>query len=334
MKKVIIILVVILVLALIAVPAYRYFIPMDVDDVTVDIPAESTSAEIGKILTENQVIRGKLDFKLYLKFSGRGSALKNGSYTFDGAYTIDQVVDRLEKGGDTVGTKVTIPEGYNMEQIISVLEEKGITTREEFLDAAANGDYNYDYIGAKGDSLRVQGYLFPETYLFNKGISARDVINTMINQFDSVYNDEWRAYLAERGISVKDWVTMASIVEKEAVVQEDRPIIAGVFYNRLGQGMLLQSCATVQYALGKVKPVLTNEDVAIESPYNTYINQGLPPTPIASPGKASLEAALYPTDTDYLFFVAKPNGAHIFTKTYEEHLAAIEAIRRGDYDNE
>ena len=221
-----------------------------------------------------------------------------------------------------------------MEQIITTLEEKGVTTREEFLDAAANGDYNYDYIGEKGDALRVQGYLFPETYLFEKGISAYDVINTMIAQFDSLLTDEWKAQLATRGLSIHDWVTMASIVEKEAVVQEDRPIIAGVFYNRLDQGMLLQSCATVQYALGEVKPVLTNEDVAVDSPYNTYIHEGLPPTPIASPGEASLEAALYPADTTYLFFVAKPNGAHIFTNTYEEHLAAIEAIERGDYDNE
>ncbi len=335
MKKVVIILIILVVLAAVAIPLYRYFMPYRVDSVTVEIPAETTSSEIGSILADHHVIRGELDFKVYLKLSGRGNDLQQGNYTFDGSYSLKEVVDRLEEGGeDSVGTRVTIPEGYNMEQIIATLEEKGVTTREEFLDAAANGDYNYDYIGEKGDALRVQGYLFPETYLFEKGISAYDVINTMIAQFDSLLTDEWKAQLATRGLSIHDWVTMASIVEKEAVVQEDRPIIAGVFYNRLDQGMLLQSCATVQYALGEVKPVLTNEDVAVDSPYNTYIHEGLPPTPIASPGEASLEAALYPADTTYLFFVAKPNGAHIFTNTYEEHLAAIEAIERGDYDNE
>lgn len=305
------------------------------DDVTVEIPEGSATDSIGSILAENGVVKSKLGFKLEVNREEAASALKAGKYHFAaGEYSLSDVVSLLKAGPSAGDVKITIPEGYNQAQIIDVLEEAGLVTEEEFLEAAANVDYGYSYLPPVGDSLRLQGFLYPETYMFMEGESAEEIIGTMLAQFDKVYTEEWRARVEEMGITVSEWVTMASIVEKEAVVSEDRPIIAGVFYNRLKEGMNLQSCATVQYALGEVKPVLSNEDTQIDSPYNTYLNPGLPPGPIASPGYESLQAALYPTDSNYLFFVAKPNGAHIFTETYEEHLNAKAQIESGAYDNE
>lgn len=337
MKKVIIPIIILVLAVIIAIPVYTYFAPVTVSEVSVTINDNANSGQIGAMLKDNGLIRSELAFKVYLRSSGDGESLKAGNYTFNGKYSMADITDELKKGSEISeenGVKVTIPEGYNLSQISAVLEEKGICTPEEFKDAVANGDYNYDYLPAKGSENRLEGFLYPETYFFEKGTSVTTVISNMLAQFDSVFSEEWRAQLAADGRSVYDWVTMASIVEREAVVEEDRPIISGVFYNRLEQGMLLQSCATVQYALGEVKPVLSNEDVQIDSPYNTYINQGLPPGPIACPGYDSLEAAMYPDETDYLFFVAKPNGAHIFTTTYEDHLAAKTAIENGEYDNE
>lgn len=302
--------------------------------VEVTIPEASSSGEIGAILEDNGVIRSTMAFKLQVKKDGVASELKAGTYYFEGTYSLSEVIDALVSGPAVSGEKVTIPEGYNQKQIIDLLVSKGLVTEDEFLDAAANGDYGYDYLPAAGDSQRLEGFLFPDTYYISEDDSAEEIIAMMLETFNSYYTDEWKARVEELGLTASEWVTMASIVEKEAAVESDRPIIAGVFYNRLKLGMLLQSCATVQYALGETKSVLSDEDVQIDSPYNTYINYGLPPGPIASPGYASLYAALYPTDSDYLYFVAKPNGEHIFSVTYEEHLAAKAAIENGDYDNE
>ena len=302
--------------------------------VEVTIPEASNSEDIGAILADKGVIHSAFAFKFQVKKDGVGAQLKAGTYDFKGKYALSDVIEVLVKGPSLSGEKVTIPEGYDQKQIIALLVSKGLVTEAAFLDAAANGNYGYDYLPAAGDSQRLEGFLYPETYYIARDDSAEEIIGMMLKEFDSQYVDEWKDRVNERGLTTKEWVTMASIVEKEAVAEKDRPIIAGVFYNRLNLGMLLQSCATVQYALGETKSVLTNEDVQVESAYNTYINYGLPPGPIASPGYDSLYSALYPTDTDKLYFVAKPNGEHIFTKTYEEHLSAKAAIENGEYDNE
>lgn len=305
------------------------------EEVKVEIPEASSTDAIGAILADNGIIKSELGFKLQVKKDNVAADLKAGTYHFKaGEYALSDIVAYLVEGPAISGVKITIPEGYNQGQIIGVLAEAGLVSEQEFLNAAAYGDFGYDYLPPTGDSLRLQGFLYPDTYYFTEGDSAESIIAVMLREFDANYTEEWRARVAEMGLTTQQWVTMASLVEKEAVVSEDRPIIAGVFYKRIAENMNLQSCATVQYALGEVKPVLSNEDVQIESPYNTYVNPGLPPGPIASPGYESLYAALYPTESDYLFFVAKPNGAHIFTATYEEHLAAKADIESGMYDNE
>ena len=335
MKKVMVLLIAVL-LVVGGVWYYSHlFGPVTMDNqIEVTIPEATGSAEIGAILKEKGVIRSALAFKLQVKKEGVGSQLQAGTYYFKGTYRLGKVIDALVSGPALSGVKVTIPEGYNQKQIIALLVDKGLATEAGFLAAAANDDFGYDYLPAAGDSLRLEGFLYPDTYYIEKGTSAHDIIAQMLKQFNAQYSEKWQARVTEMGLTPLQWVTMASIIEKEAAVESDRPIISSVFYNRLNQNMLLQSCATVQYALGETKSVLSDEDVQIDSPYNTYIHNGLPPGPIASPGHASLEAALYPSETDYLYFVAKPNGEHIFTKTYEEHLAAKAAIENGDYDNE
>ncbi len=330
MKKVIAItLIVAVLLAIVAVPVYQIFGRRDVSEIRLEIPQASTSAAIGALLKENGVIGSPLFFKLYLKATGQGADFKAGVYDFNGSYNLPDIAAMLKEGG-LAGIKVTIPEGYTLEQIAAALVKNGIVTEADFMEAAANGDYRYDYVPKTGDALRLQGYLFPETYRFFPDTDAKEVIAAMLKEFDNHFSAEWRSQMAERGLSMEETVTMASIIEREAAVALDRPIIAGVFFKRLEIGMKLQSCATVQYALGETKPALSTNDIAIDSPYNTYLVDGLPPGPICSPGKAALEAALYPTETDYVYFVAKPDGSHVFSVTYEEHLAAKAAIERGE----
>ena len=334
MKKIIVILLIVAIVA--GLCAYRYMMaPVALEGETVvTVEEASTTDDIGALLKEKGVIRSELGFKMQVKKDNAGADLKPGTYHFKCENSLKDVVAALVSGPAISGVKVTIPEGYNQQQIIDTLVEAGVCSEAEFLDAAANGDYGYGYLPAPGDSLRLQGFLFPETYYFAETDSAETVIAAMLAEFDKNYTAEMHQYLKDTGRTTVQWLTMASIVEKEAVVAEDRPIIAGVFYNRLEQGMALQSCATIQYALGEVKPVLSIADTQIDSPYNTYTHTGLPPGPIASPGVESMQAALYPADTEYLYFVAKPNGAHIFSATYEEHMKAKADIEAGLYDNE
>jgi UPF0755 protein len=177
-------------------------------------------------------------------------------------------------------------------------------------------------------NFKAEGYMFPDTYRIAAGTSEEQLVKIMVSQFDQQFTPAMRQRAAELGISVRDIIIMASLVEKEARVEKERPIIAGVFYNRLKQSMPLQSCATIQYILGYAKPELTVADTELPSPYNTYLNPGLPPGPIANPGLASINAVLYPAETEYLYFVADKNGSHRFSRTYDEHLAAIDAVSR------
>ena len=335
MKKALIIALVIVVViaaAAVAIPLWQLNSSVDVADVSVEIPEGSTSTQIGAILADNGVIKNEFVFKLYLRLNDAGGDLKAGSYSFNGSYTVGQVVDELVTGSAPAGVKVTIPEGYTTAQIAARLEENGVVSAAAFMDACQNGDYDYDYLPAKGTEERLQGFLYPETYFFDADSAAADVVKIMLAEFDKQLTDEWLAQLEVLDRSLFEVVTMASIIEREAEVEADRPIISGVFYNRLATNMKLQSCATVQYALGEVKPVLTYEDIAVDSPYNTYLIDGLPPGPICSPGHDALEAAFFPAETDYMYFVAKPDGSHIFSVTFAEHEAAQQAIANGEYD--
>ncbi len=293
------------------------------DAVTVNIPDGASTGQIADILREAGLIKSGVAFRLYTKEEGVDSKLKPGEYTFEaGNIDFAAISKLLVQGKQAAGIKVTIPEGLTVLEIGNILAEKGLVDLDAFIEYTVNGDFSYDYLPAKGTAERLEGFLFPSTYQMMPDWGMEKITEILLAQFDKVFTDEWRAQTEKQGMSISEIVTLASIIEKEARVASDRPIIAGVFYNRLKKPMRLESCATIQYILGETKPVLTYADLQIDSPYNTYRHDGLPPGPIACPGASSLEAALYPEDNDYYFFLAKPDGSHYFSKTLAEHDAA------------
>ncbi len=302
---------------------------MEVDnpsDVKVIIPSSSSTTKIANILYENGLINNQLIFKYQVKSKGAGGKLKAGEYTLSTGMTLDTIIDSITKGGRSQNTvRFTIPEGYELRQMAEKLSEEGIVDKDRFLQLVSdkkNFEDKYTFLKELNDKQSLEGFLFPSTYEIFIGATEEEIIGKMLNEFEKVYKKDVEPKLKEFDLTLNEVITLASIVEREGKVDDERPLMSGVFHNRLKKGMMLQSCATVQYILGERKEVLTNADTKIESPYNTYINTGLPPAPIASPGEASLIAAVNPDDTDYLFFVLTGDGTHTFTKTYQEHLNA------------
>lgn len=241
-----------------------------------------------------------------------------------GIYCKHKVILRRSKTGsenaDNI-VKVTIPEGFDIEHIAKTLDEKGIISKDEFLTSCK--EYTLpSYI--KKDSKRkyeLEGYLFPDTYEFKKNTGGREIIDIFLNRFEYVINDiEKSNNMTMEDGKLDEIITMASIVEKEVKMEDERGKAASVFYNRLKKGMKLQSCATVLYALGYHKDKLSNNDLKVKSPFNTYIVKALPEGPICCPGKASIIAALKPNKTNFLYFVSNNDGTHTFTSSYKEFL--------------
>jgi UPF0755 protein len=292
----------------------------------INIPKGSTSSKIAELLKEYGLIKSELYFKLIVKQRNIGSQFKAGNYKLSKSMNTDEIIEQLINGRVFIETvKITIPEGFELEQIVDRLTQtEGLNIdKEKFLYLVENGNFNFKFLeGIPKGGKRLEGFLFPDTYEVKKDITEEELIVMMLNRFDQIFKEEYYERAKELDMNVKEIITLASIIEREAKLDRERPIISSVFHNRLKKNKLLQSCATVQYALGERKEDLTLKDLEIDSPYNTYKHLGLPPSPIASPGKASIEAALFPEDTDYLYFVAKGDGSHIFSKTYSEHLNA------------
>lgn len=288
--------------------------------VTVTIPTGTGTAGIANILDENKIIDNTGVFKLLSKSKGYDGKFKAGQYSLSPGMSMEEIMKILVSGkAETI--RFTIPEGYDIRRTTEKLSKDGLINAETFAKEIETGQFNYEFLkGAPAGPDRLEGFLFPETYEIFANANEHDIIDKMLYQFNKVFTDEYYARAEELGMSVRDVITLASIIEREARVPEDRPVIASVFYNRLKINMPLQSCATVQYILGEQKPVLSIKDTKIESPYNTYLHPGLPPGPIASPGADSIKAALYPADTDYLYFLAKGDGSHAFSSTYEQFL--------------
>lgn len=291
----------------------------------VTVESGSTAKEIAAKLREVGIVRNPAAFVLAARWYGKTGALKAGTYELAPSMTMREIILKLS-AGQVVNTavRVTIPEGTTLPQIGRIFEQHGLFTQAEFLSAAESISLPYEYLAhIPGNTLRrLEGYLFPDTYEFSPGTTPELVIRTMLARFDAVVTPLFAVSPKRQQFNLHQIVTMASIVEREAVKAKERPRIAGVFYNRLRRGMLLQSCATVQFVIGRTGK-LYYVDLEVESPYNTYIHAGLPPGPIASPGLASLKAALTPEDTPYFFFVARGDGSHIFSRTYAEHRVAI-----------
>lgn len=305
---------------------------------TLVIPPGTGSARIAELLEQQGLIRNAFIFQVYLKYKGEGSRFQAGEYRFQPGEAPDTIIARLN-AGDIVKEdmlRFTIPEGFTVLQIADKLGEQGIVQKEAFLqaaDAPAGFSSAHPWVAqipsAGPLKHRLEGYLFPETYELKKGSTETDMIDRMLQELDRKLGGlpaDWPDRLAASALSFHEMLTVASLVEREVVVDEERALVAGVILNRLKQGMKLQIDATVQYLLDKPKERLFEKDLQLQNPYNTYWASGLPPGPIASPSLKSIQAALYPAETRYLFYVTKKDGtqSHYFAETYEQHLANIE----------
>lgn len=298
--------------------------------VVVEIPAGSSTKKIASILEENHLVRNSHTFTIYVRQTGKGSQLQAGRYQFTPGQPMEQIVNKMVKGEVFVDTiQFTIPEGFTIMQMASLLEEKGWVNKNKFLQEVNHGQFSYDFVQAiphsKTIPYRLEGYLFPKTYELRKGATEHEIIDRMLSQFNEEWDPAWDEQLKKQKMSLHEAVTLASIIEREVAVAKERPIVAGVYYNRMAQDILLQADATIQYALGRPKQRLTYKDLELNHPYNTYKYEGLTPGPIASPGKSSMEAVIQPDHHGYLFYVTKKDGSgeHYFSKTYQEHLRNI-----------
>ncbi|HQE67671.1 MAG TPA: endolytic transglycosylase MltG, partial [Bacillota bacterium] len=285
---------------------------------------------ISKILKDENMIKDSFVFELYCKINEKADKIKAGRYNISSSMKVSEIVDVLVSGKALIDTvKLTIPEGYNLAQIADRINSLGVVSPESIQAALKADVYEYEFIEQIPErEKKLEGYLFPDTYEIYKNTTAEAIIRKLLERFDDVFTEEFRNRAEELNMSIDQVVTLASIIEREARLDKERKIISGVFHNRLKKKMLLQSCATVQYLLKEPKEELLYEDLEIDSPYNTYKYAGLPPGPIASPGLASIEAALYPEDTDLLYFFALDDGSHVFTKTYNEHINAQNKYRK------
>jgi UPF0755 protein len=291
------------------------------DPVVVQIPANTSTAQIAAILDEQGLIRNQKAFRLYARLFGLDGKLQAGEYALSPALSTPEVIDHLVHGRTRL-ISFTVPEGLNLEQTTALLAQRGMGDQQRFNqlleEIAATHPLGYRL---PDGTPSLEGYLFPDTYLVSPGSSERDILLMMLSRFeDELERLNLAAKARQHGLTLHEAVTLASLIEREARVPEERAVISGVLHNRLRLGMLLQVDATVIYALGDYsRQVVLYTDLEVDSPYNTYRYSGLPPGPIASPGRASLLAAVEPEEHDYLYYVAKPDGSHAFSRTLAEH---------------
>lgn len=286
----------------------------------------TTASEISDHLTRLGVIDSRLRFWWLMKLQGDAQKFKTGTYAFAPHMDEQAVLDKLVSG-DTTVVRFTIPEGFGIKEIAKRLADEGLVDEQEFL-AEAKDFAPYDYMKKRpNERYAAEGYLFPDTYEIHSEVTPEAIMKMMAEDFDTRLTPELRQQAAAKNLSIHDLVTLASLVEKEARYDEDRPIIAQVFFKRLQMGMPLQSDTTLQYLMAGPKEDVSIEDTKIDSPYNTYQHMGLPPGPIASPGMKSILAVLNPASTDYLYFVADRQGHNHYSQTYDEHLAIVEQVR-------
>ncbi|CAN5231010.1 endolytic transglycosylase MltG [soil metagenome] len=293
-------------------------------NVKVVIPRGANLRVAAESLAKAHVIRNASAFRMYGMLRRRDRSLRAGTYVISPRLSWSEVLDVLQ-GGKSVEQRITIPEGWSLEQIVPQLA-RVLDKPVDSVRAAVRDTALLHALDIPTETL--EGYLFPDTYVFPDGTTPRAAVKLMVDRFRQVWQPEWDQQLQARAMSRNDVMALAAIVEKEARLPEERPVIAAVYLNRIKAGMRLQADPTVQYALGHHVTRVLYRDLEIDSPYNTYRNKGLPPGPIASPGRPSIVAALSPANVPYLYFVAHPDGHHEFTTTFTAHAAAVKRARQ------
>ena len=300
-------------------------------EIEIEVSPGTGSQQIGNDLQAAGVIRSSTAWRIWyqvLKFQDKQGDFQSGTYTVSPQDSLPTIAQKIWRG-TIVETSYTIPEGWSRQQMAEYFEAQGFFSAADFIQAS-NKIPRDKFPWLPEDLPHLEGFLYPDTYQLSKdGITPEKVVEQMLAQFQTVALPIYEQ--GQTQLSFLEWVKLASIVEKEAVIAKERPIIAGIFLERLRRGMNLETDPTVEYGLGIKQTAdqpLTLTQVKTPNPYNTYMNPGLPPTAIASPGLASLQATLKPEQTEYLFFVARYDGSHVFSKTYEEHDTAALAIRQ------
>jgi len=284
----------------------------------VEIPAGAGTSAIGRRLVSAGVVSDTVTYRVALWLSGRARHLQAGDYRFEGAMTAGEVIEKIARG-DVDRISVTFPEGLTIVEMSAIFEAHGLGPAAAFVEAARSVRPAPEFDPAARD---LEGYLFPDTYAVSRRTNAAHLVTAMLERFEHVLTPEVRQAASARGFTIRQLVTLASLVEKETARADERPLVAAVYANRLQKNMGLQCDPTVIYALqraGRFDGNLRRDDLLFDSPYNTYRYAGLPPGPIAAPGKAALAAAANPAETEFLYFVSRNDGSHEFARTLEEH---------------
>ncbi|MCB0327144.1 MAG: endolytic transglycosylase MltG [Bdellovibrionales bacterium] len=304
---------------------YLFFWAPSPKEQTVVVIEPSSLKAIQSLLRREGVLEHPFAFEMLARISGKSKKVQSGEYLFDRPSSPWQVLQTLSHG-KVLLHKVTIPEGYTLADIGKLLSDEGLVTIDRFQDLVRNSDW---IKSLNIDATSLEGYLFPDTYHFSKSESEKQILQSMVKHMNQAIKSLGPVPLSEYGWSRHDWITFASIIEKESSVLEEQPLISSVFHNRLKKGMRLQSDPTVIYGIKNYDGNIRKKDLLTPTPYNTYTQKGLPPGPIASPGLSSLKAAVYPKESAYLYFVANRAGRHIFSENYEDHLKAVATYQLG-----
>jgi UPF0755 protein len=323
-KKVGIIFLILIILITLSVKIIDLTGPVDSnndENILIEIKKGSSAQTIVDTLYINELIRSRLTFRTYIHLTELDQQLKAGYYYLKPSMGMFEIIDQLKTGGNAV-FKATIPEGFSVTEVINRLAEKSLNTKDDYSETLIENNFEHDFLPNKNDKMtyRLEGYLYPDTYTIPLGYNSFEVIEVLLSSFENNVIEKINQNVITESYSLHQIITIASLIEEEARFDDEKPIIASVIYNRLNQDMLLQIDATVQYVLEEKKERLLYKDLEVESYYNTYQNEGLPPGPICNPGIVAIEAALNPVDTDYLFYFALNNGEHVFTKSYEQHI--------------
>jgi UPF0755 protein len=287
-------------------------------------PGRSVSAMAGE-LERRGLVSSALKFRLFARMQGYDRRLKAGEYGLKASMTPLEMLVLMEKGLVRLH-RLTVPEGLTIPQVAAVVEKTGLARAADIMARATDPAY----AGLQGiPAATLEGYLFPETYLFPKSVTVDGILGAMLQRFRSTFSPDWERRAMEIGLTPHEAVTLASIIEKETGDPSERPLIASVFHNRLKRGMRLETDPAVIYGIKEFDGNLTRKHLETPGPYNTYLIKGLPPGPIASPGKKAIEAALFPAQTDYLFFVSKNNGSHQFSSNLTDHNRAVQYYQLG-----
>lgn len=287
-------------------------------------PGENLNT-IAQKLYENKLISSPFKFKMVARFNKQDTSIKTGEYLLSAAMSPNTILETMVRGKVYLH-KITIPEGYNLRQIAELIDQVNLADPADFVKAATDASLVRE-MGLDGETF--EGYLFPETYFFPKETTPEQIIATMVKRFRAIFIPEWQAQAKRLGFSMHEVMTLASIIEKETGTSFERPIVSSVFHNRLKRGMRLETDPTVIYGVKNFDGNLTRKHLRTPTPYNTYLNKGLPPGPIASPGRQAIEAALYPAETSFLYFVAKKDSTHQFSTNIRDHNRAVRKYQLG-----